>query len=677
MSKTGPMSLRRTLVAALLLIALIAGGSAAGAVPSRLPTPSDQGPAALRERIRAQFASSFGGLKLPEAGHRKARGHLPTAGPAGEGRASDPFPGLAPNGFAGYASATVKHARVQLVEEVGRDVNIASAHAAHSETALPAWRSEIGRSAFPDLAAGASHGKALAAELSPPGSDEEDSELPLDPAQAKAPPTAAPVVEEQSVNLPPALENKALRAEASARALRSGCVLGSDLAFGRANADDVGVGNTGGPESPKPFLSIDAGPPRRAASQSQARTRLVPIDGHPNRFALLSETRQTFAPITFFKGRPEEITIEIAGEWILRAFADGDKGFVERTVERTSDDERPLIRIIRKEKGKPFVTPIGDLADLPDAEPQQLGNGLQLVFAEDARDLGGETGSHPEESGVRAAGALDILRLQTSDDPEDAFARVGHMEVAVAVPVGGATCPGIAVSKRSSQPTVDAGNRFSWLLDVSNPNDCVLDHVTLLDTTKPSKGLAYRVVGTSPPAKIGRDTVSFDGIGPIPTGGRRQLRIDVEVDPGTVGGRFINEAAAAGVCGSSAVAGSADNETDVEPPTPLPVFGRSDADEPVVRTAEVRVPQGGGSAVEPPPHGLVIHPAPLPAPESEVSSTGTTRSLPKTPGRRAGTTQRSGGTLPRTGGDPGSAFLGVSLCGLGLVLRRLHARRGR
>ena len=39
------------------------------------------------------------------------------------------------------------------------------------------------------------------------------------------------------------------------------------------------------------------------------------------RLGLQSETRQTIAPVTFFKGAPFQFTVELLGEWVLRAFA--------------------------------------------------------------------------------------------------------------------------------------------------------------------------------------------------------------------------------------------------------------------------------------------------------------------------------------------------------------------
>ncbi len=65
-----------------------------------------------------------------------------------------------------------------------------------------------------------------------------------------------------------------------------------------------------------------------------ARREVVPVVlDHPassraphTRLGLQSETRQTIAPVTLFKGTPFQFTIEVLGEWALRAVADGAAG---------------------------------------------------------------------------------------------------------------------------------------------------------------------------------------------------------------------------------------------------------------------------------------------------------------------------------------------------------------
>lgn len=665
---------RRTLVVASAFLGLVFAGSAASAVP--IPIPGhDTGAegSQLRERLRTQFERSFAGLKLPDLGVTAPEAAAPAQ--TAPGRPADPFAGLAAGQFAAYGSATVNHTAAALAEGLGQDVNLASAHAVHTGSALPAWRSEIGREAFPAMAAGSSQGKGLAAEIGPSDGDESDSQLPLEPAVSKAPPTSSPVMEETPLNVPPALQNRALRAEAFARAIKSGCVLGTDLAFGQANADETEIGDLkNDASSPEPFLSVNASTPQRAVAQSLARARLVPVDGRPGRFGVLAETRQTVAPVTLFKGdKAREITIEIAGEWVLRAVANGREGAVTLHVEKAVEDNRPLLRIIsRDQDGRPSVTAIGDLDELGklNRDGIQFGPGLELFLAEDPRGLRETSGTAVTATGTRAAGALDILRIQNGDNPEDAIARIGHMEAAVAVPSEGVACPGIGVTKRSSQPTVDAGSRFSWLLNVVNPNDCVLDKVKLVDTTQTSNGLRYKIVATSPAAKLGGDTLVFEGIGPLPPGASRALRIDVEVDKDSPAGRFTNQAVASGLCGGAVLSGEADNETEVEPRPPLSLIGQTGANEPVVRTAASSAGDSGpAGSVAVPSADVVVRPAPLRGGATEAARTrSSTASSTRT--ERAAT---GPGGLARTGPSV-NALLGIAPLSLGLLLRRARRR---
>ncbi|MGH2627597.1 MAG: hypothetical protein ACRDHY_13215, partial [Anaerolineales bacterium] len=145
--------------------------------------------------------------------------------PGGTAAASaNPFPGLTAGQFAAYASATVNHTAAALAPKgLDNDLNLATAHAAHAGSAIPSWKNEIGREAFPALPAGSSQGKGLAAEIGPSDGDEEDSILPFEPAVAKAPPSKAVVAEQNDMEVPRALKTKALSAEASARAIKTGC----------------------------------------------------------------------------------------------------------------------------------------------------------------------------------------------------------------------------------------------------------------------------------------------------------------------------------------------------------------------------------------------------------------------------------------------------------------------
>ena len=105
------------------------------------------------------------------------------------------------------------------------------------------------------------------------------------------------------------------------------------------------------------MLSLGADEPPRAVSQSVSHTRLVPISGQPGRFGAVAEVRQTIAPITFgLPGMDDKFTIEVAGEWVMRAAADGTKGSVTFGSQNRNDDDRPALRLIH---GKQVVDEVG------------------------------------------------------------------------------------------------------------------------------------------------------------------------------------------------------------------------------------------------------------------------------------------------------------------------------
>src|SRR5262249_9521997 len=75
-----------------------------------------------------------------------------------------------------------------------------------------------------------------------------------------------------------------------------------------------------------PVVELNDTNPDRAVSQSTSRTKLVPNSN--GTFGLMSETRETIAPVTLLGnnsgvGPARTITIEFLGEWVLRAIASG------------------------------------------------------------------------------------------------------------------------------------------------------------------------------------------------------------------------------------------------------------------------------------------------------------------------------------------------------------------
>jgi hypothetical protein len=251
------------------------------------------------------------------------------------------------------------------------------------------------------------------------------------------------------------------------------------------------------------------------------------------------------------------------------------------------------------------------------------------------------------------AAAVDVLRVRIPDDDEaDGVTelRVGHMEVAVAVPAGGISCPGIAMAKRSDPSTVRPGQRFAWTITVANPNDCLLDKVKVVDTVTATSGVRYQIVSTSPKSTISGFTLTFDGLGPLRMGQSRTARIEVEIEEGSAPGGFTDEAVATGLCGPARVGGESETSTGVGAAAAVPREGRVVLEAPEVAAAGV--------------------PALASAPERLAPGAVAGESVARSAAKAAA----QAGTLARTGG--GDRFLpGLALLATASLLRRLRRSR--
>lgn len=331
------------------------------------------------------------------------------------------------------------------------------------------------------------------------------------------------------------------------------------------------------------LLATDAPDPQRAVSQSTSRTFLTAQTNAAgervgNAAAVASEVRQTIAPVTLFKGTENEVTIEVLGEWVLRAVATGVPGssFVHYGPEDASP-ETPVVRIIQG----------GEVSNILTLQ-QLLGEGgleipidpvLNISLGEAPRAIGGDFGSAPAiaDDGTSVAAAVDVVRIEILDvegTGELAEARVGHMETAAQAPAGGVLCE-IPIDKRASASSVTAGQQFTYTITVTNPYECPLNDVRVVDTITATSGVAWDVVSTSPEAdQVSPGQVVWEGRGPIPPGGSQTFEIVVRVSPTSAAGTFTDVASATGLCGSAPVTG----EVDVR----VPVTGEGRFDGPRV-----------------------------------------------------------------------------------------------
>jgi hypothetical protein len=522
-----------------------------GLVPAPAP-PAIQDPA-----LTGPAPSEPTGQDKPSA-KNPARGVRTWTGIQGAANSVNPFGGLASGGFAGYGTGTVFQTDALLSgKKRASDIELAFSGSAYTSSPLGARQNELARPVAPALAADNGFGRGRTVEIGFNTEGDEANQVQLDGrSEAKAPPSQDLVTKELTdVHLEPLVNADALRAQAAARSATNGCVVGSDLAYGMGSATDAALVAQG--EQQAALLSTSAAEPPRGVSQSVSRTRLVPQAGPgAGRFGLVSESRQTIAPVTLFDGTPNEFTVEVAGEWVLRAVSDGKTGSVTFGPDMTEDPERPVLRILDKD-GKPLnqVTLddfIGERGAVIETEV------AQIVIGEDPRAIDGNEDSKPTATGTLAAAAVDVVRLVTANEADSGTTnlRVGHMEVGVAVPAGGVPCPGIGMVKESDAASVRPGDHFTWTTTVSNPNDCVLDGVEVVDSIATEPALRYKILSTSPQASIADNSkLTFKDLGSLPPGRSKTLRVEVQVDDDSPLGRFSDEAVATGTCGGAGMVG--------------------------------------------------------------------------------------------------------------------------
>jgi hypothetical protein len=535
------------------LAALTVGGSTAVAAPS-LPNPP-----LLTTSPAATFIWSGPGLgylgdvlarSTPASADLEALGPDQVDPAAATPGRTGPYAGL-PGGFAGYATGTVFHTDPELAtdnegDEFNAEYDLGLSDAAHASGAVPAVTDEFGRKAIPALEAGHSFGQGQGVKLP---SVLEDIDLGIDPspAIAQAPPSRTPIKKSTQGDLE-FVKADSFEAEASARAIPTGCVIGDDLARGRGSAIRSGVdpdGDFEDEDAPLLSVSIDDPPPPRAVSQSMSRVALSREPVTPGHFGAIAETRLTVAPITF--GLPGEsrkdsilFTLELAGEFVLRAATDGQKGTLFFGPDGARD-ARPVARLFQDGEE------IGG-AGFGEIVPIKVGDETvgEIRIGDDPHAIGGDSDDDPTITGTRVTAAADVavVRFFTLGAQQ----RVGHMEVGLTVPSEGVACPGITLSKRSDPAGLTPGTPFTFTIDVSNPNDCVLSAVMVKDAATTEPGVAWKVLTTLPRSTISQEGVLTFDLESLRPGERKTIKVNAESGADSKPGTVSNQATAAGLC---------------------------------------------------------------------------------------------------------------------------------
>ncbi len=432
--------------------------------------------------------------------------------------------------FSGYATGTYLHVdalTIGATPTVKLDVGFAGA-SVNSKGLTGAVVDELGRTVSPVVAGKNSYGAGFGLDANLLGG----SLLAGQQAAAAAPPSTDLIIKraiDLSNTLPGVLAVGALEGRAQARYDANTCILGADMSYGQGDAADVAL--LGGPLSAltSALLGTDPGDQDPGAVRSSTRTRLVPQTNEAgavigDKLALMTEVKQTLAPIVLFQGIPgAEITIELLGEWTMRVVATGIQGQAYVQYMPGTAGNTPILSITQS---LPVVGPVVDsvlltlnqLLGVDDIVTGLLGGeggllGLGLIDLElnpDPTIVEVRRRYFRQGSGRRgqagtllptAEGVLGGLTNSLIPGLELADVRVGHMEASAAVPAGGIQCPDITVDKAANPDPVNAGSDFVYTIDIINPYDCTLTDVKVVDTIETSNNkIKYTIKGQDPAA---------------------------------------------------------------------------------------------------------------------------------------------------------------------------------
>lgn len=472
------------------------------------------------------------------------------------------------------------------------DADAAFSSAAHDGEGLPDQQTtEFGGTFQPSQTADGTavagqnaYGRGYGLDVSLGQEGQDDGQLTLAGlSEAVAPPPSGLVINEIGpVPADPLAYATTLRGEAEATYFEEGAcpALGASLSYGRGLAEDLQLIDTDGapdeegeePTLEQPVLRSSADEPDRAVSSSLSHTFLAAQtnaegDVVGSDLAVLAETRQTIAPVTLFSGTENEVTIELLGEWVLRAVATGVPGTarVEYGPGEVSP-ETPVLSIISDSTERLLTTQdlFGEEGLTVDASPL-----VSVTVGEDPRAIGGDETTEPEiaDDGTFAAAAVDVVRLRVLSQEgtgEVAELRLGHMEVIAEAPSGGVSCD-LPISKTSDPVEVLPGDTFTYTITVDNPFQCDLTNVRIEDQISATDGVTWTVDGADPePVTLSDDEVVWEGLGPIAPGEQLSVTITVTVGDDSTAGRFTDEATATARCEGGPVDARTDVDTGVD-----------------------------------------------------------------------------------------------------------------
>lgn len=307
------------------------------------------------------------------------------------------------------------------------------------------------------------------------------------------------------------------------------CPIGKPFSFGEGEASGlqlIGAPNAEGVlQNPVvgAGLPVNSDDPRNV-SRTRSVTYLRPNgDGT---FAVVSETRQTIAPVSLLGGT---VTLELLGEWALRAIATGKPDGSSR-VEYAPVGAGPTTTVATLTIGATVVNITTQQLFGPGG--LDLGSSLGALSAllnirvgTPARALGGAGAPQIAGDGTSVSAAVDVAAVGVLQIPAVLNAldlRVGHMEVAAVAPPGGVRC-NVPVDKIGTPDPVTAGQDFTITIRIPSDSTvfqqlfgCDLIGIRVQDVHEIESGNpSFVLTGASNGGVIGGDgrTVTWDNIG--------------------------------------------------------------------------------------------------------------------------------------------------------------------